>query len=395
MKITYQSLLTSIAIIDHLFLSKLVESRVTTRYKILNADNDVTVMDNYSNAITQSNVTCDGVACMITNACVSKNSGVILFGNEDHVLKEKEKLRYILKQSYSCPYCEKRVLVERAQSQAGRRYIHDSTATLATGLDNQNCGHQLGDVIWPMIRLNLKFRDPEEVIKNGLGTLFVQSSKFLCHNLYKPIAHVYSTYDVIPESGICFRNILVGTAGENYSSSSRRVIGKSFSRDMRAMRSLYYKFYDTHENPKMDCVVITIKRGNGGGTHLYNIHNINEIVEMIHTSFPAYEVLVLSWEDYSMKEQLKLLARTRLMISLPGAALMNGAFLGDDSAIITFCRGLGTWKTRKGVEYRYWFNNLDYGTFLQFCARDEMELVGLDTYVKIPKLKENIKKLGL
>ena len=143
MKITYQSLLTSIAIIDHLFLSKLVESRVATR-NILNADNEV--MDNYSNAITQSNVTCDGVACMITNACVSKNSGVILFGNEDHVLKEKEKLRYILKQSYSCSYCEKRVLVERAQFQARRRYIHDSTATLATGLDNQNCGHQLGDV---------------------------------------------------------------------------------------------------------------------------------------------------------------------------------------------------------------------------------------------------------
>lgn len=390
MKIIYQSLLISIAIIDHLSLSKFVESRVTTRNHISNADNGV--MDNYSNVMTQSNVTCDGVACMITNACVSKTSGVMLFGNKDHVLKEKEKLRYILKQSYACKYCQKKVLVERAH---GKHYIHDSTVTLATGLDNRNCGHQLGDVIWPMIRLNLKFRDPEEVIENGLGTLLVQSSKFLCHNMYKPIAHIISTYDAIPESGICFRNILVGTAGENYSSSAHGMVRKNFSRDMRAMRSLYYKVYDIYEKPKMDCIVITIKRGAGGGTHLYNIHNINEIVEMIHTSFPAYEVLVLSWEDYSMKEQLKLLARTRLMISLPGAALMNGAFLPDDSAVITFCRGIGTVQKRKGVEYRYWFDNLDYGTFLQYCAKDEMELVGLDTHVKIPKLKENIKKLGL
>lgn len=246
-----------------------------------------------------------------------------------------------------------------------------------------------------MIRLNLKFRDPEEVIEHGLGTLLVQSSKLICHHLYKPIAQTISTYDAIPESGICFRNILVGTAGENYSSSAKGIVRKNFSRDMRAMRSLYYKVYDMYETPKMDCIVITIKRGAGGGKHLYNIHNINEIVEMIHTSFPTYEVLVVSWEDYSMKEQLKLLARTRLMISLSGAALMNGVFLQDDSAVITFCRGIGTVQNRKGVEYRYWFDNLDYGTFLQYCAKDEMEQVGLDTYVKIPKLKENIKNLGL
>lgn len=246
-----------------------------------------------------------------------------------------------------------------------------------------------------MIRLNLKFRDPEEVIENGLNTLFVQSSKFLCNNLYKPIAQIISTYDTVPESGICFRNILVGTAGENYSSSTNGIVRENFTRDMRAMRSLYYKEYDISEKQKMNCIVITVKRGAGGGTHLFNIRNINEIIEMIKTSFPKYEVLVISWEDYSMKDQLKLLARTRLMISLPGAALMNGAFLQDDSAVITFCRGIGTIKKRKGVEYRYWFDNLDYGTFLQYCKKDEMEVVGLDTYVKIPKLKENMERLSL
>lgn len=128
------------AIIDHLSLSKFIESRDITRNI---SKEDIDVMDNYSNVITKSNVTCDGVACMITNACVSKSSGVMLFGNYAHVLKEKEKMRHVLKQSYACKYCQKKVPIERAH---GKHYIHDSMVTLATGLDNHNCGHQLGDV---------------------------------------------------------------------------------------------------------------------------------------------------------------------------------------------------------------------------------------------------------
>ena len=241
-----------------------------------------------------------------------------------------------------------------------------------------------------MIRLNLKFRSVKDVVDNGLGTLFTHPSDIHCYHLYKPIAHVVSTYDAVPEDGMCFRKLLVGTEGENYSSSIKYgIVKENFSRDMKAMRSLYCRALNVRENPKMDYILILQKRG---GKHLWNIHNIHEIVDMLRSSFPAYEVLVASWEDYSMKGQLELLARTRLMISLPGAALMSGVFLQEDAAIISFCRGS---KQQEGVEYRFWFDNLDYGTYLQFCKEDEMKVIGSDTYVYIPKLKENIEKLKL
>ena len=240
-----------------------------------------------------------------------------------------------------------------------------------------------------MIRLNLKFRRTIDVVNKGLGTLFVHSSDFHCYHLYKPIAQIISTYDEISQQGMCFRKLLVGTAGENYSSSTHGIVKENFSRDMRAMRSLYYNAYGVREKQKMDVILILLKRS---GAHILNIYNIHEIVDMLKAKFPAYEVIVSTWEDYNMKEQLKLMARTKLLISLPGAALMNAAFLQDDSAVVSFCRGASR---KRGVEYKYWFDNLDYGTFLQFCNKDEMKMIGLDTYVHIPKLEQNIKKLKL
>lgn len=79
------------------------------------------------------------------------------------------------------------------------------------------------------------------------------------------------------------------------------------------------------------------------------------------------------------------------MISLPGAALMNAAFLQDKAAVISFCRGS---KRKEGVEYKYWFNNLNYGTFQMFC-KDEMTTVGSDTYVKITQLRQRLVRLGM
>lgn len=341
-----------------------------------------------------SNVTCNGNSCEITNACVTSNNGVMLFGSEDHVFNESVKLKPIVKQNYKCSQCDAHVPVER-KSGSGKHFFHDSTATLAAGLDNRNCGHQLGDVIWPMIRLNLKYRSEKDVILNGLGTLFVETSKFYCSNLYKPLAYNMITYNSLVKNEVCFNKLLVGTDGENYSSSANGIVKKNFSRDMRVMRSLYYKMYDIKENQKMDHIIISIKRSYGGGTHFLNIHNIREVVDMLTANFPSYEVMILSWEDYSMKDQLKLLARTKVYISLPGAALMNGAFLQDRAILISFCRNDGSGRRTEGVEYNYWFNNLDYGKFLMFCKNDEMSLIGYDTNVKVDKLKKTLYRLDL
>ena len=94
------------------------------------------------NSIT-SNVTCNGNACLITNACVSSNTGLKLFGENDHVYNESLKLKYIVKQNYACSHDQCRVPTTQGY---GKPFFHNAIATLATGLHNYNCGHQLGDV---------------------------------------------------------------------------------------------------------------------------------------------------------------------------------------------------------------------------------------------------------
>ena len=72
---------------------------------------------------------------------MKKSGAVALFGDDDHVLKEEEKLINIRKQSYS--KYTRRVFVERVE---GIHFFHPSVATLAAGLHIYNCGHQFGDV---------------------------------------------------------------------------------------------------------------------------------------------------------------------------------------------------------------------------------------------------------
>ena len=141
---------------------------------------------------------------------------------------------------------------------------------------------------------------------------------------------------------------------------------------MKVIRSMYYRSFNVKEVQSTDLILITIKkrlsgviqRGikQSGIMHLLNIDNIDEIVAAFRETFPLYKVMVVTWDDFSMKDQIKLLARTKLYISLPGAALMNAVYLPDNSATIAFCRGE---HESKGIEYKLWFDHLDYGTFLQ------------------------------
>ena len=48
--------------------------------------------------------------------------------------------------------------------------------------------HHLGDVLWPLIRLHLKFRDVQDVINNGIGYLFLQSPITPCDTIYHAVS---------------------------------------------------------------------------------------------------------------------------------------------------------------------------------------------------------------
>ena len=147
---------------------------------------------------------------------------------------------------------------------------------------------------------------------------------------------------------------------------------KNMNRDMKVMRSMYYRSFNVKEVQSTDLILITIKkrlsgviqRGikQSGIMHLLNIDNIDEIVAAFRETFPLYKVMVVTWDDFSVKDQIKLLVRTKLCVSLLGDVLMNATYLPTNSAIIAFCRGNSK---SKGVEHELWFDHLDCGAFFQ------------------------------
>ena len=144
------------------------------------------------------------------------------------------------------------------------------------------------------------------------------------------------------ESDICVENLYLGTKHMNYMPYSFFLpLYNDFERDMKIMRLMFWKNYGITINEKtkqpivpMDTVLIAHGKNIGGGDVesllKYNdIGNISEITNMIRTEFPSYKLNIISLEDYSMKQQVRIMARVKLMISLSGSSMNSFLFQGN------------------------------------------------------------------
>jgi len=361
---------------------------------------------------TQTQVTCDVVSCRIKDACIGKNGVIQIFGDEDHVKVQQEKLANKITHAWVCDNCTREVKTERGTS---FHNIWADSATMSTGIGHNNCGFHLGDVIWPLVRLNAKFREPQDIVNNGLGYLFLQSPTSHCDSLYTAISQQVERYQTI-EDNVCFNNIYVGAYQMNYmitSPNSFFVPYDNFNKDMRLMRALFYNSFGISANslPKMDTILIMRKRQGRKelrSLQYHNIANIPEIVTMIHTKFPnKYNVQIVSWEDYGVMHQVRIMARTRLMISLPGAATMNAFLFQDEAALLCYCQRddnvsansatvfINNIKFQQSNEFKLWFDHFDYGTYTQICQEPDMHLIGSDTILDVDVLEKRMIDLGM
>jgi len=368
---------------------------------------------------TMSTVTCDEVSCVITKACVSKEGTIKVFGHDNaQVDALAARVKYIMTHEWKCHGCSNKVIIEKG---AGDHMIWSKTATFSTGLSLHNCGHHIGDHIWPLIRLHLKFRDVDDVIQNGLGYLFLESAISPCDALYHAIAEQVIRFKTIPQHDMCFDNIYVGTRAMKFMNdipNSYFISYEHFHRDMHAMRSLFWNTFGILESNKtqpivMDTIIITQKRVGLGQLRSYKYHNIAntpQIVKMIQTEFPTYQVQIVTWEDQTVQQQVSLMARTKIMISLPGAAIINAFLFQDNATLLCYCQkgeedhridsstifaNNGTSRYQLSDDVRLWFDHFDYGNYYQICNESDMSFSGRDTIVDVDALKERLNSLGL
>lgn len=271
--------------------------------------------------------------------------------------------------------------------------LKDGVATISAGLSSSACDKHMQDLIWPMIRMNLLYRDKEDIISNGVGDLFLEKSFDLkCNALYTPFSEKMYLYESIPDGKMeCYRHLLVETTLNTAKNK------ENFQDDLAVMRSMYFNAYNIDESQTLDTIVMTQTMEDvflKSRKHVnFNIYNLNDLQNMFQMNYSNYRIEVVQWEDYSLKEQLKILARTKLLVGLPMDSLKYVTiFMKDDAGIISFCNEANIdisqdWFFRSRIE------SLSF--YKKFCAKNEISFYGSDTVVNVTAIQQNIQSLQL
>ena len=177
---------------------------------------------------------------------------------------------------------------------------------------------------------------------------------------------------------------------------------QSLEADLLAFRSLHYERFGVNTNTtKPDTLLIMEKRQ---GKHLSNIANRDEMAFFLRHEFPNYRVTMVSWSNYRMSDQVRLMSRTKAMISLPGSDVMNGIFMPNGSSLVLYCRPMNADLTELDTsnERKYWFDHISYvdastedcdSTNVTYSYRNETgeKLVHVD----LESLKLRLLRLGI
>lgn len=343
-------------------------------------------------------VSCDHDNCALQNVCVEfppKQLPQIRFvGNKSYV----QHIMGIVKNATSISYRDRNSFaLGTMESNFSFTTAPNATGAATNRFVSRNCGHDLGDEAWPLHRLMRLFDEPNPILDD---MYFVSKQPRYCDQVLDPIAK----RRIVSESGLqCYARFYVGTRGMSYMADHGTWPHRkdTLVADMRAFRSRYHNFANVPSEQNTDTIVIMEKTE---GTHMCNIGNRHEIANYLRQAYPDYQVKLVSWPNYTIKEQINLMSRTKLMISLPGSDVMNAVFLPDDGALLMFCRREGYTKDGKhrldkSRETDSWFQYLPYMKLhTEPCDSSAVSYTPeeySDTIVDLSSLQHMLEKLGM
>lgn len=292
--------------------------------------------DNASERKTFSSIRCSNHQCSITNACVEREVVTKRRGSKFVVSLWDVNLTDLT------PFLGGRdnaITEFRVSNATQPEMFSNNSAAITNRFVPHNCGHQLGDVVMPIFRL-LRVFGAEAT---PLSDLYLNSRQRSteCDHLLQPLfSNKLYTMKGMRERQ-CYNKLYIGTCGVSFMAEpdctpSRRL--DTMNEDFLAFREHIYRFAEVSVPPIPDTIIVMRKKK---GKNMANFHNLNDMVTFLRTTFPDYKTQVVSWSDYaglSLTEPLTILSRAKVMISLPGADILNGIFMPTGSSLIVYCR---------------------------------------------------------
>lgn len=308
-----------------------------------------------------------GRNCQIRHACVNTKFGIELFGDTNLFSKLKRKLENITyhdasgRSSFSRFSGDEQIAFAGEYATVGERYTDD------------NCGHVLGDEVWPVFGLNLIFRSAHSVVSDGMQNIYIRRVRNMACDSY--FTQLWTNFEPVPlTSTRCFRYVFVGFTGlryvdsdQYYSESIANPKPINFEERMRMFVQMFHRSIPVSKSSKKRIIVMEKRRG----AHNAKIGNIEEVVQTLQNTYSDHVISKVCWEDYSTYQQIRLVSETRLFISLPGSDVMNTIFMQPGTRIVLFCRRV------EGIEQgshekRLWLNRLTYLDKNIYCKQEQM-----------------------
>jgi hypothetical protein len=299
-----------------------------------------------------SKVACSLHQCMIENACIDSTLkwfkhgpryNIRLLGTDQEILEEMQR-RFLNAMGTRDTYILHAEPVnwnnESTVPNALPIELHSNTSTAITSrFVPRNCGHELGDGVFPIFRLLRTFENKDTHLTDIYinSKLSIRCGDNLFNGLLERRTAAIHVLHKRPKTTQCYGRIYAGVKGIGFMSeggvSDKRL--PTLQADMAAFRDAMYDNLQVRKPNSVNRVLVMNKKA---GIHMCKFGNLNGIVATIQSNFPSYNVSVVSWSDYGLKDQLELLRSTKVMVSLPGADVLNAIFMPNQSMLMMFCR---------------------------------------------------------
>jgi hypothetical protein len=296
-----------------------------------------------------------------------------------------------------------------------------------------NAGHVLGDDVWPLWQGLYNFEleqdwDNQVIIEDAGGLVFEappvhfgagkeamgggggaedvtaeagRSGGTLAYtSIFGTVSknHVRGRRSYRKEA-VCFRTLITGWGYYGYGSGTSEFLKERTpiwgrSGVMRRWRKFALGNYNLpHALPTPSQhggfeMIIVVKHRSAN--HPSFISNPTQVAAAVTAVYPAARVKVVCWADIlPFEQQLRILASTHVMLSLPGSDIMNAIFLLDGALLLIPCRkvhpAMNSRLARDNVfepqceEGVLWLSHLPFLHSVEYCSHSEDAVQSYDT----------------
>ncbi|EKX31831.1 hypothetical protein GUITHDRAFT_121967 [Guillardia theta CCMP2712] len=276
--------------------------------------------------------------------------------------------------------CEGCVFLKGVYGLVGRYFAH-------------NRGHVLGDEVWAMFQA-LSLWGMEEEYRNMQVILHEDA---LNADVFEFVnaRPVWTVGTVINQHGgfLCMETVVFGLAhlgyalghscGDGRSVTCRPKFLPPFQVNVRRFRLLAMELHGISERARPEVAQVVVTRKGRKALNPVRLVNTEEVVAAVKSLGVA--VLVADWSTMSSKEQLALMSRTDVLVSLPGSDTMNAIWMPWDRSLVTPCRIYMDGRVDEGNETEIWFRYIHNVT--RWCGFDrsrDVERVKGESHMRVP-----------